>query len=512
MKKIVALGCAAALVGGLAFADVPAANLSVTTFDGNASVEWGVDLDAGKTGFKNAEEAHLKVRLFDAGDKTTEGSDVWAELKIKVDADESEDAVSVKAASVDVAKIHIGDFYVGVRSGDTVVGSYSLDTAIRAEQTAVGDKGPADFTQGIVVGYGNSDFGIDVDFRSLDKDKYGQYTNSYAIAAEAQLKDSNSFVEGLAVKAGVAYNLGNKYYTDSKAETAAAEKFFSKDYDFSKYGVPKFTATKVDTLGYSASVGYKAKIDDTYYVKPMAGLSGTVIKGEVADETVQESSIDAVASVLFGWGDKADANAGVPFLDGDPAKKVTPGVSVAVVLPIATKYTVAKDDLTVHAKEIVKIIPSFYSGTIVENLKAAAYAEIILLNEADATSDGKEVWLGVGKDDDKTAMALAAGLTYDIKSDDITATVKAGMRYANACYAVNEYNKDIFADLGAVEKAAEDDYFNLKAGVDVNGLINNTTFYANYASCNLLNNSDYGDADMYSVKLGTLAVGCKLHF
>ena len=86
MKKIVTLAAIAALAGGMIFADEPVADVKVVNFTGNASVEWGVDLDAGKTGFKNSEEAKFRASVFSGGDKATSSDDdIWAELKIKVE-------------------------------------------------------------------------------------------------------------------------------------------------------------------------------------------------------------------------------------------------------------------------------------------------------------------------------------------------------------------------------------------------------------------------------------------
>ena len=38
-----------------------------------------------KTGFKNTTDQHFKVKLFNGGEKVTEGEGVWAELKIKTE-------------------------------------------------------------------------------------------------------------------------------------------------------------------------------------------------------------------------------------------------------------------------------------------------------------------------------------------------------------------------------------------------------------------------------------------
>ena len=70
------------------------------------------------------------------------------------------------------------------------------------------------------------------------------------------------------------------------------------------------------------------------------------------------------------------------------------------------------------------------------------------------------------------------------------------------------------------KKTYAGDFFNLSAGVDFAGFVNNTTFFANYASANLINGiakedstPAYADkAKYYNVKLGTLDVGCKISF
>ena len=68
-----------------------------------------------------------------------------------------------------------------------------------------------------------------------------------------------------------------------------------------------------------------------------------------------------------------------------------------------------------------------------------------------------------------------------------------------------------------------DNYFNLKLGVDLTGLIDNTTFFLEYTSANLLNDKEYSDKyvgkneydevnKFYNVKLGTFNVGAKISF
>ena len=417
MKKIVGMGAAVALAASM-FAAEPVANPQVLEFKGNASVEWGVDLDAGKTGFKNAQEASIKVKLFDGGDKATSDSGVWAELKIVADTkdneykDEEVGSVQIKAPKVDTAKIHFDKFYVGILKGDTQTGALKFTRAIRSGDNGNGELlsnvGPKDYSQGIVAGYDDSNFGVAVDFRSAD---VTQYTNDYAAAAEVTLKDSNEFLSGLEVKGGYSY---------------------------------EFAAHPV--MGYSGSVAYKAKVSGDYYLKPAFGYTGASSDGT--------ATVNKIAgAVIFGWGDTEDAHAGVYFLENDDAKKVTPGVSVSYVKDLESDANYGD------------IEAAFYLGKLVENLKAAALFKTTLVKEVN-----------------DTPIKVLAGCAYDVKADGITITPQAGVSFAN--------------------KAAGDE-IKVKAGVDVAGLITNTTFSAVYAS---------NDLKAEKNKIGTVNVGCKIAF
>lgn len=507
MKKIVAMGAAVALAASM-FAAEPVANPQVLEFKGNASVEWGVDLDAGKTGFKNTQEASIKVKLFDGGDKATSGSGVWAELKIVADTKDNEyknedvGPIQIKAPKVDTAKIHINNFYVGIQKGDTLTGEFKPQAAIVSDKAWLKNVGPADFTQGLVFGYEDSNINAGVDFRSFEHTST-QYTNAYAIAAEATMKDANEWVEGLEVKGGVSYNISKNYY--EKADNNLAVKKFA------------LNGISGSILGYSGSVAYKVALDDKYYIKPMAGIIGSVLSEERGTVDCSASANEFVASVLFGWGAQADANAGVPFLDdGDDAKKVTPGVSVVFTMSLPTKETMDSKDKSKYGRDIAKIVPSIYSGDIFNGLKFGAYSEIILMRDEVEVGSDYEKYACANKDR-ATAIAIAAGATYDVKAGDVTITTKAGARYANKAYVENSFiNKDkdgkevgLFKNLGAAKD--DEGYLNLKIGADINGLLDNTTFFVNYTSANLLNETDYAD-DYYAVKAGTLNVGAKIHF
>ena len=398
MKKIV-MGLAAVAMATSMFAADPAFAPSLAEYSGNQSVTWGIDLDNdNKTGFKNDGSVTLKFNLFTAGDKTTSGdSDIWAELKIKNDAKDTTSTIRLPVASVDTAKFHFGPVYVGIKSGDTLVGGCKPQTAIKSSNVGIEAVGPADYTQGIVAGYDDSNFGVAVDFRSA---KAAQYTNDYALAAEAEFKASNEFVTGLEVKAGMAYEF---------ADNAK--------------------------VAYAASAAYKVDLGD-YYLKPTVGYT---------------SANEMVGAVLFGWGDEADADAGVYYLKD--LKKVTPGVSVLY-----------KKDLDVDTDLGLYEI-AFNLGSKVENLKAAALATMTMAKVPVI-------------DETMTTLNIKAGCAYDIKADDITITTKAGCDW--------DWTKAV--EVNDVEVSAAK--LEVSAGVDFAGVINNTTLSAEYVSGDLLAEPD----------------------
>jgi len=519
MKKIIAITAMAAMVAAAAMADEPVAEMGVD-LSGDATLTWGVDLDEGDTGFKNEANAKAVVTFVKGGTKSTEGDGVWAEvgvkfdgdLKYKLDGDGSEDFKKDGGKiALDVAKLHIGDLYIGLKSGDIQIGEVKLPSAVFAAskdaRLGLANVGQKDVSQGLVAGYGTDDFGIAVDFRSIkathgaaagakfyevftnatgvtqwygpadekgtiaflvdddadpstpdvnivDEGKAAKgytilrtqvvgaddgttdyFTNHYGLAAEAELKDSNAFVPGLGIKAGVSYAFEEK------------------------------------NLGISASAGYKVPVGETFYIKPTVAIAGS----KVGDG---DFGANLGASVVFGWGDQAGANPGVYYLDSDDeSKEVIPGVSVAMLMP-----------LTGDNKSF-EIVPAFYSGDIVPGLKAAVLGDITI-----STVDGVDPTFGV-----------AAGLSYELAvGDAIKVTPKAGFRFANvnggtSLPAISKKNTDNggYTDVAAAD--GEAGLLNVKAGVDISGLIENTTFGAYYQSRNLKALKENGKAGTFNV-------------
>ena len=486
-----------------------------------------------KTGFKNAYEVNLKLNLLNNGSKSTTGDGIWGELVIKTDSDNflqwenGDSSLMVGDAAfpankgmtsnlnvnayVDTAKLHFGPAYVGITRGNTQTGELKMDAAIRSSDDNqakwLEDVGPDSYSQGIVVGFEHEYFNVAVDLRShaqnlanfakvtvkTDNGKltiletyhqYGsdlkyktlkevekhyqdlydgcdvvaedvsthdinsseeQYKNQYAMAAEVEVTP----IDDLSIKGGVSYNFG-----ENKDKTK---------------------------LGFSGSVGYKFNINDTFYVRPQVGYTGVTT---FADNANLDSEM--AMGVLFGWGDIGiDANADVPFLDGDSAKKVSPGVGVVAYLPLQENGPLS-----------ARIMPSFFSGELVPNLTAALYSDIGIMSE---TAVNKDV-----------AFGIAAAAKYAIPVGAVTITPNAGIRFANDSYLDNvatsmkEKDDGIFASTGNRNQLENDSALNLKAGVDVTGLISNTTLSVIYDSRNLLNTTTDG------LKAGTLNFKVKI--
>ena len=506
MKKALSVFLMLALVGSV-FAAEPVADVNIAEFKGDASVQWGVDLDTKKTGFKNSASVTLKLNLLNEGSKSTTGDGVWGELVIKTNGDTfakatntSNIALPAMNVVVDKAQINFGPAYVGITAGDTQTGKLKMDAAVKSADSnnamKLDNVGPGNFSQGITLGYNHDMFNVAADIRSYNEtveiwkiewqasssaiypgalnpsyrgsetaanelkkaveefykgrnevvnvnvakvgDYHGidnQYTHAYAFALEGEVKP----VENLSIKAGVSYNFNKEYYKTSSVEV----------------GTPIG-----NTLGYSASVGYKMALNDTFYLRPQVGFTGENVLSNKDDK----GEYIVAGGLLFGWGEIGiDDNAGVYFLDDDNAKKVSPGVGVVVKAPIAD-----------NAK--ITIAPSFFSGDIIPGLTAASYA----------------------------TMDIA---TYDApKTEKFTYTILNGVKYAIPVGAGT-----ITPQLGTkmVGNDAAFSTFNLKVGVEVAGFVSNTTFFTVYESGNLVAEDLAGKSDP---GLGTLNFGTKISF
>jgi len=557
MKKALVLLLALSMVFG-AFADEPVANVNVSEFKGEASVTWGVDLDESRTGFKNDAKVTLKLNLIDGGDKSSTGEGVWGEIKIKTDGDtftkaEGNDvkigALEIPAKiKVDTAKLHFGDnAYIGITSGDTQVGEYKLDTAVAAEKTKNGNVGDEDYKNGIVAGYGNDLFALDVDFRSA-KTKADKITSEglYVVAALGTDDDGKNVYylsDGTTIASEGTYAVGSKVNVISKdAEDSQYSNAYSFAIDGSLKAVENLTlkggysadfANKWDeTLetGFYVASDYKLGLNDTFYLKPQIGYTQSISSADKSSmdltpyipadefEGLPEAAIEAikaefknipttdaktikgniVAALLFGWGDKDDAKPGVYFLDSDEdgknSKKVTPGISVAVKVPVLDKQsaTIKEDDDntsegTITTKAPTTLAVSFFSGEIVENLTASAYF---------ATSIGEtQTIMDDGEDEMKTPAVkaegyeFAAGLKYKLAVGEGSITPQFGIAMSNEGFNTKVIN---YTDNGTAADNKDKEVLNIKAGVEFGGYVENTTFSVVYASNNLKDKDNAG--------------------
>ena len=181
MKKALAVLLALGMVFA-AFADAPAADLSVVSFSGNAALEWISDLEGKTNGFTNASEVNVKINVFNGGDVATSGDGVWGELKIVTDKDgfvEVKDGSALAGnivkpelyAKIDTAKIHFVDGDVGIALNILApglgIGEVVLPTATAFEQKSKGfDPAGTTLTNGFALEITSSV--IDANFKVKD--------------------------------------------------------------------------------------------------------------------------------------------------------------------------------------------------------------------------------------------------------------------------------------------------------------------------------------------------------
>ena len=310
MKKALAVLLALGMVFA-AFADAPAADLSVVSVTGNAALEWISDLEAETNGFNNSSEVKVKINLFNGGDVATSGDGVWGELKIVTDKDGfvevgADTAFASKIADVpmfakiDTAKIHFVDGDVGIALNilkpGLGIGEVVLPTATAADvKSAKYDPDNGSLKAGFALEITSSV--IDANFKVLDNGLAAE--KEWGFGADATIKA----VENMNLKAAFSF---------------ADEK-----------------------VAFGASADYKLAINDALYLKPVVAFA-------MCDE-----SKELAAGALFGWG-----------ADGQEPKfkwvsdKCADGVSVT--------FTTALND----ADPVVAI--RLYDSTLLDGLKVGA--------------------------------------------------------------------------------------------------------------------------------------------
>lgn len=455
---------------------------------------------------------------------------------------------------VDTAKIHVGPAYIGIKRGDTQTGKLKMDAAIRSadddQSVWLTNVGPAKYSEGIVLGVDTDVAKVDLDLRSYaaysgrkdlvyegtnvpvdpngHDDERGsyQYTGAYAAALEAELKGEGVGLDGFSAKVGTSFNFAKNYQADKEAADKTSLSGTVPFIDLRTGKEVSYPVSGPHLWGYSASLAYKLGLDDTFYIRPQVGFTGQTMFWKDDDVKVTYTDNLAVAAgLLFGWGEIGmDKNAGVYYLDDDMAKKVSPGVGVVAYIPLPSKTVVNNDGEKVSYtkyRELARIMPSFYSGELIPGLTAAAYADIAVTKLAE-NEVGTDTVTYIAKEA-KVPMAFALGANYAISVDEMTITPKFGVRFANAAYVdykkadiFTEKDDGVFDDMGEQKTQGPDEYkitsdgnyMNLKLGVDVAGLVDNTTLSVTWQTENILNDRD--DANRNDPKLGTLNFKAKI--
>ena len=359
MKKALAILLALSMVFA-AFADAPAADLSVVSVTGSASLEWESNLEAETNGFKNSAEAVVKINLFNGGDASTSGDGMWGELKVVTDKDgfvevkgKETAALASKIetvpmiAKIDTAKIHFveGDVAIALNilTPGLGLGEVVLPTAAAPEVKSdafnvnTGDVLKAGFALEVKT------TPIEVNFKVMDNGVAAD--KEWGFAADATVKA----IENVNVKAGFAYS----------------------------------TASELTAI--TASADYKYAIDDKLYVKPVVAYG------------MMDEAKSLEAGVLFGWG--ADGQKPEFALLNKDSEKFADGFSVTF-----------KTDLD----ETDKIAFGLYDSTLVEGLKVGAQYIATL---DDFGEGALACGVKYGTDIDILSIALEFGYANDLATE-----------------------------------------------------------------------------------------------
>ncbi len=532
MKKLLTVLIALSLVAS-GFAAEPLADLNTVDFSGEASVTWGIDVDTQQTGFKNETDVELIINLLPADmTKSTEGSGVWGELVLLVDGDtnlkaEDPDTPLVHDFAnviVDVAKIHIGDLYVGITSGD-----FDYNGDILFPNALNYDNGDSDagygmvdnsnestgFDQGLVLGYANDMFNFEAGVRSnnagnLDVEHITGVTIVTATADD--FDDASNDVRYFRVDneqelvGGLNPDDGEKYYRvvyDTDRNT-----FWTNQYAIGGYA--EFTGVENLKVGlggsyilsgedYATKYGkgdhqifagadYVFMLNDGMSLVPAVAYNYKMDMNPLTENGTIATN-DLGIGLGFRWGDSEDAQSLLDDFYGDDAlvymadggdeddTNLLPGVSVWTNLSFLADK--AETDLDFDGKAdfekatatdtYLPIMVNAYSGEIVPGLKAYG---LFYMNIAPKASTAAALKYNV--DGEPVQVGLAA--SYDIGLGDLTITPKAGVlfNYGKASTEGVEYTT--LKEDQRRDTTVTDTTLMPEVAVDVAGLISNTTF------------------------------------
>lgn len=531
MKKALVFFIALAMIGSV-FAAEPAAEVKVAEFSGNAAVTFGFDLDTVKAGFKNTTEADLKLNLMNGGDKSTTGNGVWGELKLAVNAlqiratadvsdghtfaiqtkkdNDGEDTIFVE---IDTAKLHFNDLYVGITSGDfRYGGSFWYPNALNYKDSKEDEKytrsraAKLGYDQGLVLGYGKKDvFFVEASLRSkkdttkvFDKvEKKFSGASGYKVTEEEGVwtneteatvgtgGSANHVAKGSTVGANTYYykrvmkDDKTTYWTNKFAFGVYGEVTPIKDlrigvggaYVLGEAGNAKDDDNAND-ISVFAGVDYRFNFNEDFFIQPTVtynfyddyavGAQKYTVKTNKLNAGLRfglakSKSVSGSNSLLYSFFGQEKLFYETTKNDkGDDI--LLPGVSVF-----------GSFDFTPGAlKKDLPVMVTFYSGDLVQNLKAyALFGANVAGGDVDAAA-----WTKISAAPYAAligAKGLQAGLaaSYDVKvNDTVTVVPAAGVLWTHGGAKVDNSNN----------ASADEVAVSLKA--DVKGLVSNTTFTA----------------------------------
>ena len=463
MKKIVGIIAALALASAV-FAD-PDVTPSVSKFDGSATLEWVADLEGNgtdvMTGMANSQTAEFEIKFVAAGDKATTGDGWWGDLKIKVGDDvkvASGGTFTVPSASVDHAKIHFlqDDVFFNIDIINHDLNVGGGDNLIATSSAKAFPKKGVDLTG--AAGF-TANFGLK-DLLSVDL----AFADNGIV-----VNDAKEFGFKLAATLdGKGFDVeGLKVYAGfaySTAKTAAGD---SQD------------------AAIAANAAYKLGIGDSMFLKPFVGFA------------MQGDAKDLGAGLLFGWGKDEGADANFAKFKG---------TAVAGTKSLNDDGTPKTGDITNIGNKCVNGVSAYISSDLEDgtgiDLLFGFYDDTLL----------KDVLPG---------LKMAAQFYGNTESFDDFFEFDAAVAYSNA------FGDDIKLtpsfNFGVKLQKQGDETKNgllYAAGLDIDGLIENTTLYIKYVDGQTAEDifgGDFTAAAPECVYKGTnnkgkVKLGAKIHF
>ncbi len=530
MKKLLTVLIALSMVAS-GFAAEPLADVNTVDFSGEASVTFGIDVDTHKTGFKNETDVELIINLLPGEmSKSTEGTGVWGELLVKVDGDtnfKSEDpgaavALSADGVIVDVATIHIGDAYVGIKSGDFDYGGdfnypnamgFDNGDSLNGKNIYYMEDSPAKafgYDQGLTLGYGADMFSVEAavrtkanikatpgDITSIQIEKVVPAGETYTVPKgtdTVQYVDvdnknvTGTVVKGAAIVYRVTYvaNDASNYWTNDYALGFSAMVTPIDDLMIqfaTAYGV---SGEKEKDLSMFSGIQYKLPVG-MFSITPVATWNFYLDHNTATNKgTTTQNALGF--GLNFGWGESMDGDsvlygfydtklAYVGADEGDGT--ILPGISVFTSLDLTQAYTVsttdAADKVESNMANTLPLMIMLHTGDIVPNLSAQVlFSSNLGINaKKNAYATTKTAAAAAAAASNKMATQIGFAADYDIMVGDLTITPSAGILVG---LSASEEN------VASNAKTTSGTSLMPRVATNVAGLVPNTTFTIEWGS------------------------------